>query len=72
MNPRFDVFRKQDQNFIKWMGTVETFEEAETLVRTDRIHTNTSDDNYLVVYSSLGTTQTITPKRQLSAVQSHL
>ena len=68
MNPRFDVFRKQGQHFIKWVGTADNFDEAEKLIRIDLIHADASDDDYLVVYSSLGTTETITPKRQLSLV----
>jgi hypothetical protein len=60
MSPRYDVFRKEGQNFIKWVGTAEHFEEAEKLIRTDRIRANASDDDYLVVYSSLGVTEAVT------------
>jgi hypothetical protein len=60
MRPRFDVFRKQDQHFIKWVGTADNFEDAEKLIQTDRIRSNASDDDYLVVYSSLGVTEAVT------------
>lgn len=73
MRPRFDVFRKQGHNFIKWVGTADNFEEAEKLIRTDRIGANVSDDDFLVVYSSLGVTEAVTKpfEMKIHAAQSH-
>jgi hypothetical protein len=42
MNPRFDVCRKQNDRFIKWVGTAESLEDLEKLIRTDS--TNASQD----------------------------
>ena len=50
MNPRFDVFRKQNDRFIKWVGTAESLEDLEKLIRTDS--TNASQDDYVIYRSA--------------------
>ena len=55
MNPRFDVFRKQNDHFIKWVGTAESLEDLEKLIRTD--FSNASEDDYVIYRSALGITE---------------
>jgi hypothetical protein len=55
MNPRFDVFRKETEHFIRWIGIAVALEEVEKLIRTDS--GNTSDDHYVVVHSAYGGNQ---------------
>jgi hypothetical protein len=57
MNPRFDVFRKQNEHFIKWVGTVASLGDAEALIQTDSIPINASEDDYVVVHSAYGVTE---------------
>jgi len=52
MNPRFDLFRKQNDHFIKWVGTAENLEDLEKLICTDSA--NQSPDNYVIVHSDYG------------------
>lgn len=59
MNPRFDVFRKQDGNLVKWVGTALRLDDVEKLVETDAGLTNTSRDRYLVVHSAYGVAETV-------------
>lgn len=58
MNPRFDVFRKQNDRFIKWVGTAESLEDLERLFRTDSAHA--SPDDYLIFRSAYGVTEAFT------------
>jgi hypothetical protein len=57
MNPRFDVFRKQNDRFIKWVGTAESLEDLEKLIRTDS--TNASQDDYVIYRSAYGVTEVL-------------
>ena len=57
MNPRFDVFRKQNGRFIKWVGTAENLEDLEKLIRTDS--SNASQEDYLVYRSAYGVTEVL-------------
>jgi hypothetical protein len=57
MNPRFDVFRKQNDRFIKWVGTAESLEDLETLIRTNSA--NTSRDDYVIYRSAYGVTEVL-------------
>ena len=57
MNPRFDVFRKQNDRFIKWVGTAEGLEDLEKLIRTDS--TNASQDDYVIYRSAYGVTEVL-------------
>ena len=50
MNPRFDGFRKQNDRFIKWVGTAESLEDLEQLIRTD--FGNASEDDYVIYRSA--------------------
>ena len=52
---RFDVFRKQNDHFIKWVGTAESLEDLEQLIRTD--FGNESEDDYVIYRSALGDTE---------------
>jgi hypothetical protein len=61
MNPRFDVFRRQNEHFIKWVGTVTRLEDAEALIQTDSIPINASQDDYVVVHSAYGVTEMFAP-----------
>lgn len=61
MNPRFDVFRKQNEHFIKWVGTVASLGDAEALIQTDSIPINASEDDYVVVHSNCGVTEMFAP-----------
>jgi hypothetical protein len=58
MNPRFDVFRKQNDRFIKWVGTAESLEDLEQLIRTDS--TNASENDYVIYRSAYGVTEAFT------------
>ena len=55
MKPRFDVFRKQNDHFIKWVGTAESLEDAEKLVRADSA--DASQNDYVIVHSAYGVTE---------------
>ena len=57
MNPRFDVFRKQNDHFIKWVGTAESLEDVEKLIRTD--FSNASQDDYVIYRSAYGVTEVL-------------
>jgi len=61
MNPRFDVFRRQNEHFIKWVGTVASLGDAEALIQTDSIPINASEDDYVVVHSAFGVTEMFAP-----------
>lgn len=58
MNPRFDVFRKQNDRFIKWVGTAESLEDLEKLIRSN--HADVSQDDYLIFRSAFGVTEAFT------------
>jgi len=55
MNARFDVFRKQNNRLIKWVGTAESLEDLEKLIRTD--FSNASEDDYVIYRSIHGITE---------------
>jgi hypothetical protein len=61
MNPRFDVFRRQNEHFIKWVGTVASLGDAEALIQIDSIPINASEDDYVVVHSAYGITELFAP-----------
>lgn len=71
MDPRFDVFRRQGEHFVKWVGTVESFENLEPLIRTDSELTNTPEDEYVVIHSAYGTTEAVKPLFVHRVVQIH-
>ena len=54
MNPRFDVFRKQNDHVIKWVGTAESLEDLEQLIRD---FSDASEDDYVIYRSALGITE---------------
>jgi hypothetical protein len=54
MNSRFDLFRKQSDNFIKWVGTAESLEDLQKLIRADSV--SATQDNYVIVHSDYGAT----------------
>jgi hypothetical protein len=62
MNPRFDVFQKQNERLITWIGTAECLEDLEKLIRTNSA--NASQDDYIIFRSAYGVTEAFT--RQLS------
>jgi len=37
MNPRFDVFRRLEDNQVQFLGSARTLEEAEALVKAERL-----------------------------------
>ena len=55
MNPRFDVFRKHTNNVIKWVGTSESEDGVEELIRSDSADAN--QDDYVVIHSAYGVTE---------------
>jgi hypothetical protein len=67
MNPRFDVFRKQNDRFIKWVGTAESLEDLAKLIRTDS--GNASQEDYVIYRSAFGVTELL---RDLHAAQTNL
>ena len=56
MNQRFDVFRKESEHFIKWVGTAESLDDVGKLIREDSESTKVSEDEYVVVHSGYGFT----------------
>jgi hypothetical protein len=57
MNPRFDVFRKQNDRFIRWVGTAESLADLEKLIRTDS--DNASQEDYVIYRSAYGVTEAL-------------
>jgi hypothetical protein len=57
MNPRFDVFRKQNDRFIRWVGTAESLADLEELIRTDS--GNASQGEYVIYRSAYGVTEAL-------------
>jgi len=57
MNPRFDVFRKQTEHLIRWIGTAASLEDVEKLIGADS--GSAADDSYLVVHSAYGVTEAV-------------
>jgi len=57
MNPRFDVFRKQNDCLIKWVGTAESLEDLERLIRANS--TNASPD-FVIFRTANGFTEGFT------------
>jgi hypothetical protein len=58
MNPRFDLFQKQNDRLIQWIGTTESVEDLEKLIRTNS--TIAPQDNYVVFRSACGVTEALT------------
>jgi len=58
MTPRFDVFQKQNDHFIKWVGTAESLEELEKLIRTNS--TGAGQNDYVIYRSAYGVTEAFT------------
>jgi hypothetical protein len=58
MNPRFYVFKKQNDRLIKWVGTAECLEDLEKLIRTNSA--NASPDDYIIFRSAYGVTEAFT------------
>ena len=54
MNPRFDVFRKQSDRFIKWVGSAQSLEDLDRLILAD---SNASRDDYIIYRSAYGVTE---------------
>jgi len=59
MSQRFDVFCREDQRLIRWVGTGESFEDVGKIIRADAESTSTPDDGYVVVQSAFGTTEAV-------------
>jgi hypothetical protein len=57
MNPRFDVFRKQNDHLIKWVGTAASLEDLEKLIRTNS--SNAPQDDYVIYRSAYGVTEVL-------------
>jgi hypothetical protein len=57
MKPRFDVFRKQCENFIKWVGTAESSQDVGKLIQADSESAETPEDRYVVIHSAYGVTE---------------
>ena len=51
MNPRFDVFRKLDDDRVLFLGTTATLEEAEQLARAQKL---SRDTPCFVLHSAFG------------------
>jgi len=51
MHPRFDVFRKLDDDQVLFLGTTATLEEAEQLARAQKL---SSDAYCFVLHSAFG------------------
>jgi hypothetical protein len=62
MNPRFDVFQKQNDRLIKWIGTVENLEDLEKLIPTNT--PNASQDDYVIFRSAFGVTEVFTRRER--------
>jgi hypothetical protein len=71
MNPRFDVFRKQNEYFIKWVGTVASLGDAEALIQTDSRPINSSEDDYIVVHTAYGVTEMFARSPRQRSYESH-
>lgn len=70
MNTRFDVFRKQNEHFIKWVGIAESLDDVEKLIRKDSESGNTSEDGYVVIHSANGITEAVKPLFEKACVTS--
>ena len=57
MNPRFDVFRKQNDHFIKWVGTAESLEDLQKLIRIES--GNAPQEDYVIYRSAYGVTEVL-------------
>jgi hypothetical protein len=72
MHPRFDVFRRQNEHFIKWVGTVASLGDVEALIQTDSLLINASKEDYVVVHSAYGVTEMFAPHSPPKSYESHL
>lgn len=59
MTPRFDLFQKQNDHFIKWVGTADNLADLEKLMQADSA--NQSQDNYVIVQSNHGVVEAHSP-----------
>jgi len=57
MNPRFDVFRKLEDNRVQFLGTTATLDEAEQLARAQKL---SSDAPCFVLHSAFGNSSRVT------------
>jgi len=57
MHPRFDVFRKLDDDQVLFLGTTATLEEAEQLARAQKLST---DAYCFVLHSAFGNSSRVT------------
>jgi len=57
MHPRFDVFRKLENDRVQFLGTAATLEEAEQLAR---LQTLSSDGHCFVLHSAFGNSSRVT------------
>ena len=67
MHPRFDVFRKQTEHLIRWIGTAANLEDVKKLIQADS--GSWSDDTYLVVHSAYGVTEAVTSSTAANFLQ---
>jgi len=61
MSQRFDVFCREDQPLIRWVGTGESFEDVGKIIRADAESTCTPEDGYVVVQSAFGIAEAVGP-----------
>jgi hypothetical protein len=57
MHPRFDVFRKLEDDRVQFLGTTATLEEAEQLARAQKL---SSDATCFVLHSAFGNSSRVT------------
>jgi len=69
MNPRLDVFRKQNEHFIRW-ETTDRFEDVGRLVHADSDSTGAPEEEHLAGHLALGVTETLRLKALGSRVKS--
>lgn len=57
MHPRFDVFRKLEDDRVQFLGTAATIEEAEQLAQAQKL---SSDTACFVLHSAFGNSSRVT------------
>jgi hypothetical protein len=67
MIPRFDVFRKQNDHFIKWVGTAENLEDLEKLIRAES--GSAPQHDYVIYRSAYGVTEALVKPSGEKALQ---
>jgi len=63
MRPRFDVFRKLEDNRVQFLGTAPTLEEAERLARSELSAQNLC----FVLHSAFGVSSTVAISSETAA-----